>query len=243
MKEEVEQQETVLWRVDVENDFMKEDGRLAVGEDQEGAMEITENMAAVTEAADEYGARAVYTRDLHTEEDEEIVPLEEADLDETFPMHCERGTEGAEFVDAVIREGEESVPEYAKEYDFQDSYTEEEIREELTGYGGDVLIDKNRFNVFEGSGRIDETTTYADVIVDELDPDQVVLDGVATDVCVDQAVTGLLEREVDVYVVGDATKGIAAGVDEMRPDWEETAEEYGAEFEVIESGEVGDYLE
>lgn len=243
MKAEAEQQETVLWRVDAENDFMKEEGRLAVGEDQEGAMEITENMEAVTEAAERYGTRSFYTRDLHTEEDDEIVPLEEADFEETFPMHCERGTDGAEFVDAVIREGEESVPDYAKEFDFQDEYTEQQIREELAGYEGDVLIDKNRFNVFEGSGRIDETTTYADVIVDQLDPDQVVLDGVATDVCVNQAVTGLLEREVDVYVVGDATKGIAAGIDEMRPGWEETAEEYGAEFGVIESTEVGEYLE
>jgi nicotinamidase/pyrazinamidase len=243
MKAKAEQQETVLWRVDGENDFMKEDGRLAVGEDQEGAMEITENMATVTEAAERYGTMAVYTRDLHTEEDEEIEPLGEADFDETFPMHCKRGTEGAEFVDAVIREGEKTVPGYAKEFDFQDEYTEQEIREELTGYDEDVLIDKNRFNVFEGSGRIDDEMTYADVIVDEIDPDQVVLDGVATDVCVDQAVTGLLEREVDVYVVEDATKGIAARVEEMRPEWEEMAKEYGAEFGVIESGEVGDYLE
>jgi nicotinamidase-related amidase len=242
--DEEKESDTILWRVDAEKDFMLPDGLLSVfGDDKERARKVAANMQTVTEAADEYDARAVYTGDLHTMDDDEIVEdPEDADFDDYYPMHCERGSEGAEFIDEVVRHGYDAVREHAKEIDFQVEYTEDELREAVNQYR-DILLRKNRFDVFQGTGTVDDGSTYADLVVDEIEPEKVVMDGVAADVCVDRAIEGLLKRGVDVYLVEDATEGINDGVEDCADDWNETAAGYDAEFNLIQSDQVGEYLE
>ena len=66
-------------------------------------------------------------------------------------------------------------------------------------------------------------------------PKRAIVYGVATNVCVDCAVRGLLERKVDVYVVEDAIKELP-GLPLPYEDWKSK----GAYL--IKTGEVEKYL-
>lgn len=211
--------ETLFWNVDTQVDFMKPYGKLPVGEEQEGAEEIEPELEQLTELARENGYTIVNTADWHNQYSEEL--SENPDLLETFPEHCMMGSEGAEYVEAT-------KPRNPLVFDWRDEY---DIRAELEGYDGEIVVYKDRFNVFEGSPHTDE-------IVEELDPDTAVVYGVASDVCVDQAVNGLLERDIEVYVVEDAIKGInPENAENARKRWLER----GAE--TVSTEEVEDYLE
>ena len=58
---------------------------------------------------------------------------------------------------------------------------------------------KDKFDVFRG-------TPHADRVVEIMAPERAIVYGVATNVCVNDAVNGLLERNVQVYVPINAIK-------------------------------------
>jgi nicotinamidase-related amidase len=64
-----------------------------------------------------------------------------------------------------------------------------------------VLLKKN-FNVF--------TNPNTDPLLDVLDPEEIVVFGVATDVCDDAAIRGFLQRGRKVAFVEDAARGLDA---------------------------------
>ena len=64
----------------------------------------------------------------------------------------------------------------------------------------EILLLKKNFSVF--------TNPNAEAVVDALDPDEVILFGVATDVCNDAVIRGLLLRGRRVRFVEDAARGI-----------------------------------
>ena len=66
----------------------------------------------------------------------------------------------------------------------------------------EVLLLKKSFDVF--------TNPNAEVVLDVLDPSEVILFGVATDVCDHMAVMGLLRRGRRVAFVEDAARGLDA---------------------------------
>jgi len=66
--------------------------------------------------------------------------------------------------------------------------------------GREFLILTKTFDVF--------TNPNTDVLLDRLDPDEVVVFGVATDVCDDAAIRGLLARGRKVTFVEDAARGL-----------------------------------
>ena len=55
------------------------------------------------------------------------------------------------------------------------------------------------------------TNPNADVLLDRLDPNEIVLFGVATDVCNDAAIRGLLARGRSVTFVEEASRGLDEG--------------------------------
>ena len=67
----------------------------------------------------------------------------------------------------------------------------------------EVLLLKKNYSVF--------TNPNAEPVVEALDPDEVILFGVATDVCNDAAVRGLLLRGRRVRFVEDAARGLDEG--------------------------------
>jgi nicotinamidase/pyrazinamidase len=174
---------TVLWDVDTQVDFVRADGKLAVP----GAEAALTAMARVVEWARAEGIPHVASADDHELTDAEI--SEEPDFERTYPPHCLRGTRGA----GKVPETEQADPVPLALTEVPDRF----IR------GREFLLLKKSFDVF--------TNPNADRLLALLDPDAVVLFGVATDVCNDAAVNGLLERGRSVTFVEDASRGLDEG--------------------------------
>ena len=76
----------------------------------------------------------------------------------------------------------------------QDSFDIEKVLQKRN-----IVLYKDKFDVFAG-------TPHSDKVVEILNPERAIVYGVATNVCVNDAVNGLLERKVQVYVPTDAIK-------------------------------------
>ena len=172
----------ILWDVDTQVDFVSARGKLAVP----GAEEAVPAMAKLVRAARAAGIPHVASADDHELTDDEI--SEQPDYRETYPPHCLRGTRGAERIDETRQE--EPVPLALTP---------------VPGrwlQGREFLLLKKHFDVF--------TNPNADPLLDRLDPEEVVLFGVATDVCDDAAIRGLLARGRAVTFVEEASRGLDA---------------------------------
>ena len=170
----------ILWDVDTQVDFVMRDGKLAVP----GAEETIPAMRRLVEAAREAGVVHVASADDHELTDDEI--SDEPDFETTYPPHCLRGTPGAR----KIRETEQVDPVPLT----LEAAPERYLR------GREFLLLKKSFDVF--------TNPNADRLLARLDPDEVVVFGVATDVCDDAAIRAFLERGRNVRFVEDAARGL-----------------------------------
>src|SRR3989344_7191319 len=173
---------TIFWNVDTQYDFMRVDGKLYVV----GAEGIERNLAKLTALAKSKGIKVVNTADWHNRNSEElsITP----DFIKTFPEHCMQNTPGAKFVPATDPENPYRISWEAKSFD-----ADELLRRR------NILLYKDKFDVFRG-------TPHVDKVIQLLAPERAIVYGVATNVCVNDAVNGLLERKVQVYVPIDAIK-------------------------------------
>jgi nicotinamidase/pyrazinamidase len=170
----------VLWDVDTQFDFMYPHGKLYVP----GAVHTIPAMQRLVDAARASGIVHVASADDHELTDAEIA--DEPDFLNTYPPHCLRGTRGA----LKIPETEQEDPVPITLELFPERYLE----------GREFLILTKTFDVF--------TNPNTDVLLDRLDPDEVVVFGVATDVCDDAAIRGLLARGRKVTFVEDAARGL-----------------------------------
>jgi nicotinamidase/pyrazinamidase len=177
----------VLWDVDTQVDFMRPEGKLYVP----GAEQTIPAMGRLVEAARRAGVVHVASADDHELTDPEIVPAEEADFANTFPPHCLRGTRGAAKI--LETEQEDPLPLSLTPYPPGLLPSVIEGRREL------LLLKKN-FNVF--------TNPNCDPLLAVLNPDAIVVFGVATDVCDDAAIRGFLQRGRSVRFVEDAARGL-----------------------------------
>jgi nicotinamidase/pyrazinamidase len=182
----------ILWDVDTQVDFVHADGKLAVP----GAADVVSAMAELVDAARRTGVPHVASADDHELTDAEI--SESPDFRSTYPPHCLRGTRGAE----KIHETQQADPVPLALTDVPDRWFR----------GREFLLLKKHFDVF--------TNPNTDRLLAFLDPEEVVLFGVATDVCDDAAVRGLLARGRRVVFVEDASRGLDAGrTAECTADW------------------------
>ena len=170
----------LLWDVDTQVDFIDPDGKLAVP----NAESRVPAMARLVEWARREGIPHVASADDHELTDPEI--SESPDFADTFPPHCLRGTRGAEKIAAT--EQADPVPLGATEV------PDEWLR------GREFLIHKKHFDVF--------TNPNTERLLEHFKPDEIVLFGVATDICNDAAIKGLRKRGYDVTFVEDASCGI-----------------------------------
>jgi nicotinamidase/pyrazinamidase len=175
----------ILWDVDTQVDFMLPEGKLYVP----GAEETAPAMARLVAAAREAGIVHVASADDHELTDPEISA--DPDFRNTYPPHCLRGTPGAE----KVPETKQSDPLPLSLVPFPPGLVPGLIegRREL------LLLKKN-FDVF--------TNPNTEALLDALDPDEIVLFGVATDVCDDAAIRGFLRRGRRVRFVEDAARGL-----------------------------------
>ena len=169
-----------LWDVDTQVDFVQPDGKLAVPD----APAAVPAMARLVAAARAAGIPHVASADDHELTDSEL--SEAPDFSTTYPPHCLRGTRGAEKI-AETRQ-DDPVP-----------LALTEVPEHWL-QGREFLLLKKSFDVF--------TNRNADRLLQLLDPDEVIVFGVATDVCDDAAIRGLLERGRAVTFVEEASRGL-----------------------------------
>jgi len=95
----------------------------------------------------------------------------------------------------------------------KDTKGAEFIKEITPIYGNTVVINKNKFDVFTGSKNTEK-------ILKDINPNIVVVYGVATNVCVNFAILGLVGRGYKVIVVYDAIKELPnLPVNEIYKDW------------------------
>jgi len=175
----------ILWDVDTQVDFMLPGGKLYVP----GAEETIPAMRRLVEGARAAGIVHVASADDHELTDPEI--SDEPDFSNTYPPHCLRGTRGAQ----KIPETEQADPLPLASLPIPPGLVPGllEGRREL------LLLKKN-FNVF--------TNPNTDPVLDALDPEEIVVFGVATDVCDDAAIRGFLARGRRVRFVEDAARGL-----------------------------------
>ncbi len=180
----------IFWDVDTQHDFMRADGKLYVPE----AERIIPQLARLTDAAHQRGIRIVASADDHVPGHREL--SDTPDFKETFPLHCMRGTPGqAKIPETRLRDPMVIEPE---------PVAATELMQRVQRHGGDILFHKHWFDVF--------TNPNVEPVVRELDPERIVLYGVALDVCDKFAIEGLLERRphTKLYAVTEAMKPIDA---------------------------------
>ncbi|MGH9379103.1 MAG: cysteine hydrolase family protein [Thermoanaerobaculia bacterium] len=189
----------LFWDVDTQVDFMRPDGKLYVPD----AEQIAPNLRRLTEAAAEHAIPVIASADDHEPTDPEI--SDDPDFEETYPPHCMRGTPGVE-----------RIPETQQAWTFEVRHaplTQAELERAAAAERPVILIHKKRFDVF--------TNPNTEPLVRALNPERIVVYGVALDVCNWFAIEGLLARGLgELTLVTDATKPIHADrAEELLASW------------------------
>ncbi|HVH08593.1 MAG TPA: isochorismatase family cysteine hydrolase [Gemmatimonadales bacterium] len=209
----------IFWDVDTQYDFMHADGKLYVPE----AEKIIENLRRLTEYAHAHGIRVVASADDHVPGDPEL--SDTPDWTSTFPPHCMRGTPGQKKIpETALRDPLVIEPA---------AVDRKALADRVRTHAGDILFHKHRFDVF--------TNANVTPALDVLAPDDIVLYGVATDVCDKAAIEGMLERRprTRLFVVTDAVKGIDKDVSgQLLKDWGDEGVRLVRTGEVVEEGLV-----
>ena len=180
---------TILWDVDTQVDFIEPGGKLYFA----GAEEARPAMAVLVKAARAAGVVHVASTDQHELSDPEI--SEQPDFDTTWPPHCLLGTRGAEKIPETKQLDPLPLPLLPVPHPI--------LRRLLDGRR-EILIPKKHYDPF--------TNPNTETLLDYLDPDEILLFGVATEICDDAAVRALLRRGRRIAFVEDA----ARAVDEAR---------------------------
>jgi nicotinamidase/pyrazinamidase len=201
----------ILWDVDTQVDFMLPDGKLYVP----GAEETIPAMARLVQAARDAGVVHVASADDHELTDPEI--SDEPDFRNTYPPHCLRGTRGAQ-----------KIPETAQvdPLPFGLLPFPPGVMPTLVDGRREILLLKKNYSVF--------TNPNTDALIEVLDPDEIVVFGVATDVCDDAAIRGFLQRARKAVFVEDAARGLdAARTAEATAAWRASGVEFVTADEVV----------
>jgi nicotinamidase/pyrazinamidase len=175
---------TILWDVDTQADFIEPAGKLYFA----GAEEARPAMARIVGAARAVGVVHVASGDQHELSDPEI--SEEPDYDSTWPPHCLLGTRGAEKILETKQLDPLPLPLVPMPAP---------TLRRLLDVRREILIPKKQYDPF--------TNPNTETLLDVLDPDEILLFGVATDICDDVAVRALLRRGRRIAFVEDASRG------------------------------------
>ncbi len=186
----------ILWVVDAQNDFMKPDGLLYV----EGAEKIIPNIKKHIERFQKietdnfHDPLIICTMDLHKENSAELST--NPDFVNTFPKHCMADSDGADLVDEIA---EVIYPVSVDVIDWFDYYNYQDLCE--IARQQKIIITKDKFDVFSGN-------PFTDKLLEIIKPDTVYVCGLATSICVNYAVLGLLKRGIRVYILTDSIKDL-----------------------------------
>lgn len=205
----------IFWDVDTQADFMHADGKLYVP----GSEEITSRLEALTRYAHARGIRIVASADDHVPGHRELHHA--PDFEKTFPEHCMRGTEGQRKILETALENPLVIE--------PDGVPLPHLADAIQAHQGDILLHKHWFDVF--------TNPHTHTVIQALDPTDIVLYGVALDVCNRYVIEGLLEHRANsqIHLVVDATRAIDAGkTTALLSDWERRGVRLVTTLDVLE---------
>lgn len=172
----------LFWNVDTQNDFVIPEGKLYVKD----AELLRSTWNKITRLAEKNNIRVINTADFHFPNSEELSA--EPDFISTFPEHCMANTQGAEYIS-------ETLPDNPVVVDWD----KEDLALDELETARNIVIRKDAFDVFLGN-------PHTEAILNLIAPKSVIVYGVTTNVCVNDAVLGLAKRVEKVYVVKDAIK-------------------------------------
>jgi len=209
----------LFWNVDTQYDFMRNDNSFKGALPVANARAIEQNLEKLTSIAEKYDIQVINTADWHTINDDELSST--PDFKNTYPMHCMKNTFGARYVPATSPKDPYVI-----------SWEDDGFDAKKVQYSRNIVLYKNKFDIFEGNA-------YANDVLKILNPNIVIVYGVATNVCVDLAVRGLKNRFREVFVVLDAVKELPKEVS-AKP-LENILNEWGSSVEKTNTNEV-EYL-
>jgi len=177
----------IFWDVDTQYDFMMELGNLYVPD----AESIIPNLEKLTQYARTHSIPILGSVDEHTEENTELSA--EPDFQDTFPPHCIKGTLGQEKIDATKPRN----PLWIESQQYDGTELSRLVKE----HDGEIIFTKQKFDVFSNPN--------VNAVLDIVKPENIVVYGVALDVCNAYAIEGFLKRGgYKISLVEDATKPI-----------------------------------
>jgi nicotinamidase/pyrazinamidase len=178
----------IFWDVDTLYDFMRSDGKLHVP----GSEEIIPALEALTDFAHAHRIPVVASADNHDSSDAEI--SDTPDWSTTFPPHCMRGTPGQlKIAETALQDPLVIEPE------LEDPGA---LSHRILAHRGDFLLHKRTVDVF--------TNANVQTLLRTLEPEAIVIYGVATDFCDRYTVEGLLRHSPrsELFLVTDAIRAI-----------------------------------
>ena len=188
---------TVGWKVDLQEDFMNDGSRnnyrgtLAVKD----ALKIAGTIKKVQDTLRLYGLPILGSMDWHNKDSKEFTKNNK-ESNNVFPEHCLAETYGAEFI-------EEAKPKNPFYVNWHEQYDIGELTSDILNHEGEVIFRKDAFDVFSKEGN-----KYAGELVSALNIKNAFVYGVALEVCDHYAVSGLVDRGVNVFAITDAMKAI-----------------------------------
>jgi nicotinamidase/pyrazinamidase len=213
----------VFWDVDTLYDFMRADGKLYVG----GAEAIIPRLRALTDFAHEHRIPIIASADNHELSDAEI--SDHPDWSSTFPPHCMKGTPGQRKIpETALRQPMVIDPEP------QDPPS---LARRVDAHQGDFLLHKRTLDIFSNPNTL--------VVLRALDPQVIVVYGVATDFCVRWVIEGLLRHapRTTLYLVTDAIEAIVPQEGaRLIADWVERGVRMVNSAQILRPGMLEPYL-
>lgn len=175
----------IFWNVDTQVDFVSPYGKLYVP----GAELLKPIWKKITEFANRNSITLVNTADWHYSNSAEL--SHNPDFIVSFPPHCMANSSGAEYIDETKPENPVII-----DWETKNAFDKEIINPQKHQ---NYIIRKDAFDVFKGN-------PFTEKIVNLLLPKTVIVYGVTTNVCVNDAVIGLAQRVNNVIVIEDAIK-------------------------------------
>jgi len=178
--------------VDAQNDFMQPDGLLTVP----GADAVIENINAYLAGLDpDEVAGVLFTYDTHTQP-----AYDNSEEGKMFPPHCIYGSDGWELAVNPLEYLSPKIRMYTLQKGVFDMWDEDDLKvRDMHGYMNLVFMRDNLLNAI----KVTDGVTDVELV------------GVCSDVCVEQAARGFVERGWNVTVVRNCVKGIKEQIDEV----------------------------